>query len=215
MRTPTWRCAAVTCRTERPAHNLAASRGRFLHRMIGCFAQASDTDIVVDTAELEDTRWFSRPEAAARERMRARCRRPSCSPSPIICCMRTSLRVPRSSVAGVKGSADSHLLRSFRKRLPLTRAWWTFYHARHSSVEVVTVQTQAASHFALKRLMTEWTTRRAHERTPDDLSEPLCAMRVPDRKRAMGDIADHIRKFWEPRMRRQILEYLDEASCAT
>jgi formate dehydrogenase subunit delta len=40
-------------------------------------------------------------------------------------------------------------------------------------------------------------------------------MRVPDRKRAMGDIADHIRKFWEPRMRRQILEYLDEASCAT
>jgi NAD+ diphosphatase len=42
--------------------------------MIGCSAQASDTDIVVDTAELEDTRWFSRPEAAARERMRARCR---------------------------------------------------------------------------------------------------------------------------------------------
>lgn len=33
--------------------------------MIGCFAQASDTDIVVDTAELEDARWFSRPEVAA------------------------------------------------------------------------------------------------------------------------------------------------------
>jgi NAD+ diphosphatase len=33
--------------------------------MIGCFAQASDSDIVVDTAELEDARWFSRPEVAA------------------------------------------------------------------------------------------------------------------------------------------------------
>jgi NAD+ diphosphatase len=33
--------------------------------MIGCFAQASDTDIVVDTTELEDARWFSRPEVAA------------------------------------------------------------------------------------------------------------------------------------------------------
>jgi NAD+ diphosphatase len=33
--------------------------------MIGCFAQASTTDIVVDTAELEDARWFSRPEVAA------------------------------------------------------------------------------------------------------------------------------------------------------
>jgi NAD+ diphosphatase len=32
--------------------------------MIGCFAQASDTDIVVDTAELEDARWFSRQEVA-------------------------------------------------------------------------------------------------------------------------------------------------------
>ena len=33
--------------------------------MIGCFAQASDTDIVVDTNELEDARWFSRKEVAA------------------------------------------------------------------------------------------------------------------------------------------------------
>jgi len=32
--------------------------------MIGCFAQASDTDIVVDTNELEDARWFSRQEVA-------------------------------------------------------------------------------------------------------------------------------------------------------
>ena len=32
--------------------------------MIGCFAQASDTNIVVDTDELEDARWFSRKEAA-------------------------------------------------------------------------------------------------------------------------------------------------------
>ncbi|MBB5501253.1 MULTISPECIES: NAD(+) diphosphatase [Paraburkholderia] len=33
--------------------------------MIGCFAQASDTDIVVDTVELEDARWFTRAEVAA------------------------------------------------------------------------------------------------------------------------------------------------------
>jgi NAD+ diphosphatase len=33
--------------------------------MIGCFAQASDTDIMIDTKELEDARWFSREEAAA------------------------------------------------------------------------------------------------------------------------------------------------------
>ena len=33
--------------------------------MIGCFAQAIDTDIVVDTNELEDARWFSRQEVAA------------------------------------------------------------------------------------------------------------------------------------------------------
>jgi NAD+ diphosphatase len=33
--------------------------------MIGCFAQASDTDIVVDTDELEDARWFGRHEVAA------------------------------------------------------------------------------------------------------------------------------------------------------
>ena len=32
--------------------------------MIGCFAQASDIDIVVDTDELEDARWFSRQEVA-------------------------------------------------------------------------------------------------------------------------------------------------------
>lgn len=33
--------------------------------MVGYFAQASDAEIVVDTAELEDARWFSRSEAAA------------------------------------------------------------------------------------------------------------------------------------------------------
>jgi NAD+ diphosphatase len=32
--------------------------------MIGCFAQARDTDIVVDLTELEDARWFSRAEVA-------------------------------------------------------------------------------------------------------------------------------------------------------
>jgi NAD+ diphosphatase len=33
--------------------------------MIGCFAHADDTQIVVDTVELEDARWFSRAEVAA------------------------------------------------------------------------------------------------------------------------------------------------------
>jgi len=32
---------------------------------------------------------------------------------------------------------------------------------------------------------------------------------MPDRDRAIADIADHIRKFWEPRMRRQILDSLE------
>ena len=33
--------------------------------MIGCFARADDTDIVIDTTELEDARWFSRAEVAS------------------------------------------------------------------------------------------------------------------------------------------------------
>jgi NAD+ diphosphatase len=33
--------------------------------MIGCFARASDTDIVIDATELEDARWFTRAEVAA------------------------------------------------------------------------------------------------------------------------------------------------------
>ncbi|MDE2606300.1 MAG: formate dehydrogenase subunit delta [Burkholderiales bacterium] len=31
----------------------------------------------------------------------------------------------------------------------------------------------------------------------------------PDRDEALEGIATHIRKFWEPRMRRQLLELLD------
>jgi NAD+ diphosphatase len=31
--------------------------------MIGCTARATTTDIVVDTSELEDARWFDRAEA--------------------------------------------------------------------------------------------------------------------------------------------------------
>lgn len=31
---------------------------------------------------------------------------------------------------------------------------------------------------------------------------------MPDRDQAMQDIATHVRKFWDPRMRRQMLEYL-------
>ncbi|NLC35590.1 MAG: formate dehydrogenase subunit delta [Alcaligenaceae bacterium] len=33
---------------------------------------------------------------------------------------------------------------------------------------------------------------------------------MPDRQQALEDIAQHVRKFWEPRMRRQMLEYLDQ-----
>lgn len=33
--------------------------------MIGCYAEALDTDLVIDRTELEDLRWFSRDEAAA------------------------------------------------------------------------------------------------------------------------------------------------------
>jgi formate dehydrogenase subunit delta len=33
---------------------------------------------------------------------------------------------------------------------------------------------------------------------------------MPDRAQAMEDIASHIKRFWEPRMRRAILEGLDQ-----
>ena len=32
---------------------------------------------------------------------------------------------------------------------------------------------------------------------------------MPDREEAMQDIASHIRRFWDPRMRRAMLESLD------
>jgi formate dehydrogenase subunit delta len=32
---------------------------------------------------------------------------------------------------------------------------------------------------------------------------------MPDREQALTDIAEHIRRFWEPRMRRAILASLD------
>jgi formate dehydrogenase subunit delta len=32
---------------------------------------------------------------------------------------------------------------------------------------------------------------------------------MPDREAAMSDIAQHVRRFWEPRMRRQLFEHLD------
>ena len=32
---------------------------------------------------------------------------------------------------------------------------------------------------------------------------------MPDRKKALDDIADHIRKFWDPRMRRALLACVD------
>ena len=33
---------------------------------------------------------------------------------------------------------------------------------------------------------------------------------MPDRKEALQGVATHIRKFWDPRMRRELLAYLDQ-----
>jgi formate dehydrogenase subunit delta len=38
---------------------------------------------------------------------------------------------------------------------------------------------------------------------------------MPDRDEALAGIAEHIRSFWEPRMRRVLLNALDEASAST
>ncbi|MCA3787073.1 formate dehydrogenase subunit delta, partial [Burkholderia sp.] len=35
---------------------------------------------------------------------------------------------------------------------------------------------------------------------------------MPDRDEALAGIADHIRRFWEPRMRRALLAALDDPS---
>lgn len=35
---------------------------------------------------------------------------------------------------------------------------------------------------------------------------------MPDRQQAVQDIASHIKRFWEPRMRRAILDSLDQNS---
>jgi len=32
---------------------------------------------------------------------------------------------------------------------------------------------------------------------------------MPDREEAMRDLAQHVRRFWEPRMRRQLFEHLE------
>jgi formate dehydrogenase subunit delta len=37
---------------------------------------------------------------------------------------------------------------------------------------------------------------------------------MPDREEALAGIADHIRRFWEPRMRRALLATLDDAQDA-
>jgi formate dehydrogenase subunit delta len=37
---------------------------------------------------------------------------------------------------------------------------------------------------------------------------------MPDRDEALHGIADHIRKYWEPRMRRQIMASLDTSGSA-
>ena len=36
---------------------------------------------------------------------------------------------------------------------------------------------------------------------------------MPERDEALAGIADHIRRFWEPRMRRALLAALDDPSC--
>jgi formate dehydrogenase subunit delta len=33
---------------------------------------------------------------------------------------------------------------------------------------------------------------------------------MPNRDEAMNDIAQHVRRFWEPRMRRQLFEHIDQ-----
>ena len=33
---------------------------------------------------------------------------------------------------------------------------------------------------------------------------------MPDRQEALMGVATHIRKFWDPRMRRELLQYLDQ-----
>lgn len=33
---------------------------------------------------------------------------------------------------------------------------------------------------------------------------------MPDHAEAVGEVAQHLRKFWEPRMRRQLLAHVDE-----
>jgi formate dehydrogenase subunit delta len=38
---------------------------------------------------------------------------------------------------------------------------------------------------------------------------------MPDRDEALSGISEHIRSFWEPRMRRVILSALDNASAST
>ena len=32
---------------------------------------------------------------------------------------------------------------------------------------------------------------------------------MPDRPQAIADVADHLKRFWEPRMRRALLAHLD------
>jgi formate dehydrogenase subunit delta len=38
---------------------------------------------------------------------------------------------------------------------------------------------------------------------------------MPDRKKALSDIADHIKKTWEPRMRREFLAHIDAHQTAS
>jgi formate dehydrogenase subunit delta len=33
---------------------------------------------------------------------------------------------------------------------------------------------------------------------------------MPDRSQALADLAEHLKRFWEPRMRRSLLEYVDK-----
>jgi formate dehydrogenase subunit delta len=35
---------------------------------------------------------------------------------------------------------------------------------------------------------------------------------MPDREEAKDGIAEHLRKFWEPRMRRRLLEHVDQGA---
>lgn len=63
VRRETWEEAGIT--TGKVSYHSAQPWPFPMSLMIGCLAEATSTDIVIDTTELEAARWFDRAEAAA------------------------------------------------------------------------------------------------------------------------------------------------------